>query len=160
MQTRLLIGGIDGGSVVRVVGRGTMQESTSFRDAVLPHLDQGPVVFDASECDYLDSTFLGCLVGLQKAAEQSPSGRFVIAANESKRIQLFTTSALDKYFQFLDACPDPTTELAPVEIDALDKTNMGRHVAGCHERLAERGGPDAPAFKAVADRLSKELDRE
>lgn len=160
MQTQLLIGRIAQGRVVRVVGRGTMQQSVAFRDAVLPILDSELVVFDASECEYLDSTFLGCLVGIQKTANASTSGRFAIAASHEDRVKLFSLSALDKFFHFLDACPELTSELTPAGIDALDTPTLGRHVATCHASLAEQGGPEADTFRSIVERLTHELDRE
>ena len=159
METQYLVGEVAGGRLVRVVGRGTMQESPAFREVVRPHLDRGLVVLDASECEFMDSTFLGCLIGIQKAAEQSASGRFLIAADKEHRDRLFSLSSLDKYFHFVDACPAPTSDLAPAEIDRSDTATLGRHVAKAHEELAERGGKEAPAFRAVARRLSEELDR-
>lgn len=159
MATRMLIGEIDGGRLVRVVGRGTMQESPAFQEAVKPHLDHELVVFDASECEYLDSTFLGCLVGAQKVAKTSPTGRFAIVAGEADRARLFSLSALHKYFEFLETCPEPVCELESAEAAPLEKKTLGRHVADCHADLAERGGPEAPTFQAIAQRMSEELDR-
>ena len=72
MPCELLIGPISDGTVVCLVGRGTMCESPAFRDVAERLLDRGDVVFDASRCDYLDSTFLGCLIGLKKSCEQCP----------------------------------------------------------------------------------------
>ena len=158
MQTQLLVGPIAEGCVVRVVGHGTMQESLAFRSAIQANINRGLIVFDASECSYLDSTFLGGLIGIQKAAEQSPRGRFVIVADESMRLQLFSTSSLDRYFDFVDECPEPTGELETLEVDALDSKTLGRHIAVCHQSLADRGGPDSGAFRSIAERLSEELD--
>jgi len=159
MQTNLLTGHITSGLVIRVVGRGTMQESHAFQTAIESNIDDGVelIVFDATDCEYLDSTFLGCLIGIQKAAEQSPLRRFVIAASKAKRVTLFCTSALDRFFDFVDVCPDLLDELESIDIDQLGPVPLGRHIAGCHQRLADRGGRDAAAFRSIADRLTKEL---
>ena len=157
METQMYVGQIDEGCVLRLVGRGTMQESVAFRSAIESNLDC-LIVFDASECTYLDSTFLGCLIGIQKCAEKSSQGRFVIAASESMRMQLFTTSSLDKYFDFIDTCPALIGPMEKVPVDHLDAVALGRHIAHCHQRLADRGGPEASAFRSIADRLSRELE--
>lgn len=157
MQTQMYVGEIADGCVLRLVGRGTMQESVAFRSAIESNLDC-LIVFDASQCTYLDSTFLGCLIGIQKSAEKSSKGRFVIAASESMRLKLFSTSSLDRYFDFIDACPEIIGDIEKVPVDHLDAVALGRHIAHCHQRLADRGGPEASAFRSIADRLSRELE--
>jgi anti-anti-sigma regulatory factor len=159
MQSELLIGQVSNGLVLRVVGRGTMQESVAFRAAAESNTDGGIVIFDAMQCEYLDSTFLGCLIGIKKACEQSANRRFVIKACNATRVKLFSTSSLDKYFDFIETCPEPA-ELKPIDTGALDPTTLGRHAMRCHEHLAERGGREAAAFKSVADCLRKELNKD
>lgn len=160
MKTELLMGCLSDGLIVRIVGHGTMQNSAAFREIAKANLNRGLIVFDATECDYLDSTFLGTLVGVQKLCEQAPKSRFLIAATESKRIKLFSLSALNQYFEFVDEPPTPVGELEPLDVEQLDPQELGRHVMLCHRRLAERGGEQAEAFRGIADRLREELGEE
>lgn len=157
MPTEFIVGRIQDGLVIRLVGRGTMCESPAFREAALRALDQGTVIFDATGCDYLDSTFLGCLIGLKKSCEHSAKRRFLIAASAAARIKLFCTSSLDRYFDFVDECPEILDQCATIDIGRIERDEFGRHVLRCHEQLAEMGGREAPAFRAIAERLAKEL---
>ena len=157
MDSQLLMGNLPDGIVIRVVGRGTMQDSPVFRAAAELALKRGRLVCDMADCQYLDSTFLGCLVGVQKRAEMRPNAEFVIAADPTTRIKLFSTSALDQYFQFVDEQPAATGELVAIEGGELDRDELGRHVLDCHRRLAERGGADGEEFRRVCDRLEGEL---
>ncbi len=93
MPSKFLIGHLSDGLVIRVVGCATMRESPAFRAAVEPNLDAGNVLFDATQCDYVDSTFLGCLIGIKKACELLSSRRFVIAACAATRIRNRRTSS-------------------------------------------------------------------
>ena len=160
MSSTLLAGRVPEGIVLRVVGRGTMAESVAVRAVADANQAAHIVVFDATECEYLDSTFLGCLIGLHKACENSPSRRFVIAAAPDQQMRLFSTSSLDKFFDFVDACPGPVKELVTVDAEKPDRTTLGWHVMRCHERLAECGGSEADSFRTVVDRLRKDLDGE
>ena len=108
----------------------------------------GPVIFDAAQCEYLDSTFLGCLIGLQKKSEQS-RGHFSIAASHETQLKLFSLSSLYKYFDFVEPALGDVKNLERVDIDALDAQSLGRHVMQCHGTLAERGGREAPAFRRL-----------
>jgi anti-anti-sigma regulatory factor len=157
MSSQFLIGRCSEGILVRVVGRGTMRESPAFRDAVEPFLNSQAVVFDATECDYLDSTFLGCLISINKECEEPPRCRFVVVAPEARRNELFTLSSLHQYFHFVDVCPEVEGELVPIDISALAPEEMGMHVMKCHRRLADLGGPEAEVFRSAAERLAKEL---
>ncbi|QDU54894.1 STAS domain-containing protein [Aeoliella mucimassa] len=157
MQTQMFLGNMPGGVVIRVSGRGTMHESPAFRAAAELALQRGPLVCDMASCDYLDSTFLGCLVGVRKLAEQHAQ-RFSIVADSSQQIKLFSLSALNKYFDFDDECPSTIGEWMEIEPDQLDVKALGRHVLVCHECLAEQGGAESQAFEKVVQRLSIELD--
>jgi anti-anti-sigma regulatory factor len=134
-----------------------MQESPAFCAAVSTAIESSVVVFDATRCEYLDSTFLGCLVGLKKSCERRSQRRFLIAASPAIRFKLFRTSSLDQYFEFVDACPETEGPLAVMELASPDRDVLGRHVMSCHAMLAEVGGDEAPAFKDIADRLAEEL---
>jgi anti-anti-sigma regulatory factor len=157
MPSEFLIGRFSEGLIVRIVGRGTIQESLAFRATVEPGLDASAIVFDATQCEYVDSTFLGFLVWMKKDCEQSGQRRFVIAASEATRVKLFTASSLAGYFDFVDACPKPLGRFMKIDAKTLDAESLGRHVLRCHELLADMGGRQAPAFRAAADRLAKEL---
>ena len=156
MPAQLLIGRVADGLILRVVGRATMQESLAFRAAVESNVSGGAIIFDAMQCDHLDSTFLGCLIGIKKACESSAC-RFFIHATNATRVKLFSTSSLDRFFDFIDTCPEPSDELQPIDIEKLDPMTLGRHAMRCHEHLAERGGREAAAFRSVADCLRKEI---
>lgn len=159
MPCEFLIGHACDGVVVRLVGRGTMNESSAFHAAVEPNLSAGVVVFDATHCDYLDSTFLGCLVGIKKASASIPDSRFVIVAPPAIRAILFSSTSLDHYFDFVDDSPQLCDEFTPIAVPALEADDLGNHVMHCHKRLAAMGGNDAPAFQAVVDRLAAELGK-
>lgn len=155
----MLIGHTAHETVIRVVGSGTMQESAAFQKAAKSLLTAGTgrVVFDASDCEYLDSTFLGCLISIQKYAEASSNGDFCIAASPSKRIKLFSTSSLDHYLHFVEKAPAALDELTRLDVVHQEPDILGRHVATCHDELAERGGSESEAFRSIAERLKKEL---
>ncbi len=157
MSCELLIGSSSDGTVLSLVGRGTMCESPAFREVAEPLLDKGVVVFDASRCEYLDSTFLGCLIGVKKACEPFPERRFLIAASADTRLKLFCTSSLHRYFDFIDECPEVVGGCTKVDLEKPEQRELGHHVMRCHKRLAEMGGRESGAFQAIADQLANEL---
>ncbi|MCO6044093.1 STAS domain-containing protein [Aeoliella sp. ICT_H6.2] len=144
--------------VIRIVGRATMQDSPALRKTAEMAIDSHHLVWDMSECEYLDSTMLGCLIGVRKEAERLKR-QMVIVADKPRQVKLFTTSSLDKFFDFIDECPQVSTDWMEIEREGLDTDALTRHVLVCHERLADRGGTDGEAFRRVVDRLSTEIEQ-
>ena len=154
------------GYCVRIEGRGTMRESRSAAEFVARSLDANPtptIVVDLSACDYLDSTFLGCLVETQRRVGKAPvppgvSGpRFVVSAPAEKVKKLLAPTKLDVVLKTTAQPPPLAGEY--VDLPAADPASPDviRHVMECHRRLAELGGPQQTAFAAIADNIEREL---
>jgi anti-anti-sigma regulatory factor len=149
------------GCCVRVTGRGTVRESAAARDVATRTLDAEPasvVVFDLSACDYLDSTFLGCLTGLYQAYGRPKPARFLVAGPAATRKKLMGACRLDRLLPAVDAPPEVAAAFVPVPAyDETDPIEMTRHVMTCHRELAAVEGPMQAAFTRIADQLEREL---
>jgi anti-sigma B factor antagonist len=149
------------GVVVRVVGAGTIAESPlvyASAEKILRDAEQR-VVIDLSACTYVDSTFLGGLVGLFRRHGGS-GDRFAIFAPEPLRRPLFGVSRLDTILPFAEEEPVTFDEGIPVDMQLpTSPEELARHVADCHRRLSEVGGPEAKEFARVADAITAEAER-
>ncbi|MBW3600979.1 MAG: STAS domain-containing protein [Planctomycetes bacterium] len=156
------------GCLIRVVGRGTMRESRVFHDYARRCLEavaedgvdprEPLVVIDLSECERLDSTFLGCLVDLHKRFNRGGAAPFAVAAPPEVAAELLRCSRLDRLLPLCRETPTTAGDGAPLLTEsAVDARDLGRHVMECHRRLAEQGGPMGEAFARVADQLEREL---
>jgi anti-anti-sigma factor len=151
----------DAGYLVRVEGRGTIDESisfTSFVSAILDCDSSRRVILDLSACDYLDSTFLGCLLALHQQFNRQSPQRFVIAASGEVRTRLLARTRLDQVLPLTD---DGDTE-SPREWQCISSAEMQQrdfvsYLIDCHRRLAKLGGPDSSALQQVAEQLAREL---
>ena len=158
IHTRLEIARWDDGFLVRVIGHGTATSSPTFKEFVLQCFEHrgARVVVDLGDCEYLDSTYLGCLIGLQKRCVRQPE-LFQIAADRATRIRLFSISVFDQILPLVDAPPAVMGEWMPLEPDDVRIEELGRHVMECHRALAALPCEEAPKFLAVAKRLAEEL---
>ncbi len=152
----------ENGYVVHIDGAATMKHSPAFRAFVHRCLEgdrQAIVTVDLTDCDYLDSTFLGCFVGLHKLGGEGNDGRlrFFAAPNQCQR--LFAHSLLDRVLNIVDHCPLLAGDFADIPSCELDALAFGNHIMQCHRRLAAVGGKDAAAFSSVAEQLARELGR-
>ena len=157
----LEVGRTSAGYVVRIEGRGSMHESPGLKALALEALDATPTTeftVDLSDCEYLDSTFLGCLVGLHtKFNAKSGRRRVRVAGSDDKLGRLFGPTGLERILPRHDGGAGVVNEWLTVPAADLDRDELGRHLIECHRRLAEVGGPQAGAFAAIADQLEHDL---
>jgi anti-anti-sigma regulatory factor len=144
---------------IRIEGRGTLRESPAVREFARQILDgePGALVIDLTGCEYLDSTFLGCLVHLHRHDGSVCPPRLQIAAQPEDCKRLLAPNGLDTLFHLTPDCPAVIGQdmvLPPME---TSRDALGRHVLECHRRLAELGGPNQAALQSVVDQLDREL---
>jgi hypothetical protein len=142
-----------------VEGRGTLRESPAVYEFAEHALSDecSTLVVDLSACDYLDSTFMGCLVILQKRHGHGTPPRLLIAAPPDVGHRVLAPNHLDGLFHMVDASPEVVGGEEALPSLELGVSDFGRHVLDCHRRLAEVDGPSQAAFAAVADGLAREL---
>jgi len=147
------------GYCLRVEGRGTMRESASALQFVAAPLAQPgtSVVVDLSACEHLDSTFLGCLVEMQRRAGRATPPRLVISAPPEKVKKLLSPTKLDLVLKTTAEPPAVTGEWVALRGAEAGSADVLRHVMECHRLLAQTGAPQKAAFAAIADNIEREL---
>ena len=158
-DSSLEIGRTEQGILFRVTGRGTMRESRLVARSAERYLESKgcTLTIDLSCCDYLDSTFLGCLVQLYKRFGPEAAQRYLVVAPEEKRERLLAPVHLDEVLPLADASPPLVGECQQIRLAEIDARELGTHVMQCHRRLAELAGPNQETFRHVADQLAREL---
>jgi hypothetical protein len=158
--TQLKIAPTQDGCVIRVEGEGTMGQSPAAREVALNTLGADPkavVVFDLSACEYLDSTFLGCLMDVYRQFGRTPTPRYFIAADASQRKKLLGPTHLDRLIPMLDTAPAPCGPWLTVRTQNLTPRDLTRHVMECHQALADSECPMRGVFAKIVQHLEREL---
>lgn len=160
-ESKLKVARTANGYRLRVEGRGTMRESRAAQAFAMQSQPSGggQVVFDLSACDYLDSTFQGCLLELQRAFGRGPDSRFAIANPSDKVAKLLHNAHVDRFIHITTNCPEPIGDEIVIPPEVMDSHEMMQHVMECHRHLAEIGGPGQAAFQQIADQMARELQR-
>ena len=137
-----------------------MRESRPAAEFASRSLDAAgtTLVVDVSACDHLDSTFLGCLVELQRKVVKQDRTRFGVHAPPDKAQKLFAATRLDAVLRIVNEPPQVIGEMVTLPAADPASPDLMRHVMECHRRLAELGGPQQAAFAAIADNLERELE--
>src|SRR4051794_8466424 len=86
-------------------GRATMHHGLALRRAAEQALAQGAtdVCVDLRRCSYMDSTFMGTLLFLQRALARAGRGRFALVAPSAACNQLIEQMGLADVYPVVDA---------------------------------------------------------
>jgi len=154
---------------IKVVGRGSFQNSSCLKAFYQQLLKEGVrrFIVDLEACTYLDSTFLGILLGLGLKLREAGNGLLHILNANPRNLELLTNLGLDRLIHIEGAvgngssavhlngvkkehleempCPVPTrAEAAPTILEA-------------HENLMEFDPRNVPKFKDVVEFLREDL---
>lgn len=148
-----------GGFVIRVRGSGTSRQSPALAGFVRTIFEQHPeatISVDLLRCEYLDSTFLGCLLTLQRTGQD----RFEVVANDASRERLLTATRIDSCLRLTTTAPPAGSAFEPLQIDASSDRELGQHMMETHQALAEVPSEFAARFKSIALQLMRELEQQ
>ncbi len=142
----------------QVEGWTTMNQSLSFRRSAEQALANGTRVLkvDLRQCTFMDSTFIGTLLFLKRAAHRQPGGEFFLVCPSAACGRLFKQMGLEGVFPCVNEEGGPCggTELnrVPDDVKALQC-----NVIQAHQELASLDGPAGEQFRAVARCLEQDL---
>jgi anti-anti-sigma regulatory factor len=159
----LKIAPTEAGCVIRVEGDGTMGQSPAAREVALNTLAadaSAVVVFDLAVCDYLDSTFLGCLMDVYRRFGRTQPQRYFLAASPDQRRKLLGPTHIDRLIPTMDAAPAPCGPWVTLRPQDLSSRDLTRHVMECHQALADSECPMRSVFAKIVTRLELELAKQ
>jgi anti-anti-sigma regulatory factor len=156
---------------VRVVGRGTFQNSQPLRLFALQKIDQGQreFVVDLGQCQGMDSTFLGVLAGIGLHLRQNGKLATVHIVNISPRnLELLQTLGLDRLLTTNSSTPPPLAEAGYRKLPDTDLTQL-THPPGkdettdlmieAHDNLVRADKHNAPKFRELTRFLRESIER-
>jgi anti-sigma B factor antagonist len=150
-------------AVIRITGRANCLSSVPFKRVINSLIERGRRVFtlDLSDCQLMDSTFLGVLVGLNRTLGQyEPDGGFSLyRPTEQVRVLLDNLGILE-LFSTAESL-DQAEAAEPVEADeAPDKTEFTRSSLEAHRTLIDANPENEAKFKEVTRFLEEDLKRQ
>lgn len=149
---------------VRVVGRGTFQNGQPLRRYATDLLGRGCDQFfvDLSQCQGMDSTFLGVLAGIGLRLVQSGrAGKIHVVNVSARNMELLQTLGLDRLFDINITGRDHTQHAFPPEdgfqmlpdsdiVDTtkrLNKYETANFMLEAHDNLVKADPRNAPKFQ-------------
>ena len=148
---------------VKVVGRGSFQNSGCLKAFYTQLLNQkvNRFVVDLDACTYLDSTFLGILLGLGLKLKMAGNGLLHILNASPRNIELLRNLGLDRLIH-IDAKRAGTNGVPEVAFKEMPcpvqtKAEAGPTILEAHENLMEFDPRNVPKFKDVVEFLREDL---
>ncbi|MFQ3168962.1 MAG: anti-anti-sigma factor [Limisphaerales bacterium] len=150
-------------AVVRITGRANCLSSVPFKRVVNGLIQRGRQTFtlDLSDCQLMDSTFLGVLVGLNRTLSQAgPGGGFSLyKPTESVRVLLDNLGILE-LFKTAESLGQVEAAEPAEDAEAADKTELTRTSLEAHKTLIEANPKNEAKFKEVTRFLEEDLKQQ
>ncbi|OGV79715.1 MAG: hypothetical protein A3K19_06440 [Lentisphaerae bacterium RIFOXYB12_FULL_65_16] len=160
-EARVLVATTDEVVQVRVLGRATFKVSQELRDFGVRTVKGGAkrFILDLSECQGMDSTFLGVLAMIGLAGRNQAQFVVVNAAPSIK--DLMGGVGLSKLWAYADKPVAPVTwsGLCEAAEGAVSVAGMAGLVLEAHRSLMDLDPQNVPKFRDVVELLTAELAR-
>lgn len=114
------------------------------------------VFVDLSECDYMDSTFLGLIVGLAKRLKASSGAKIVLGGSSEACVGLLRTIGVLKLVELLPRLPDWPEALERV---GRGVTATAQFLLDTHEELSSLSAENRAKFSALTSMLRDSISR-
>ena len=129
-------------------GRATWTQCDAFYETACAIIGVGrPLVLDLSECEYLDSTFLGTMHELTAHSE------VCIEGVKPEVRSLFEELHMDRVLECIGTGGGPAPELRPLIRGGVDPRSGKLRILRAHEALSELSGENRSRFQDVVESM-------
>ncbi len=167
-QDSLTAAYIDQTAVIRVEGRGSFRISPpmkQFIHRVIESKSANRILIDMSDCNGMDSTFMGVLAGLSHYVKDKPDVALKLINLSAKNQKLLITLGVDRVVDYsLSTTGDereliahPGTDLQTLEPDFADKLEAAKTTLEAHETLVDINPENFAKFESVLELLQADV---
>lgn len=144
---------------VRVHGRATFKSAPVLRDFILHELAQARlgILIDFSECEGVDSTFVGTLTSLSLQCRRSGRGCIKLFNVPPHVYNVFHTLGLTMVLDLAGTPMSGTPDYQPAPIGTYSRTDIASLMLDAHQTLAALNDKNALEFRNVIEFLRASL---
>ncbi|MEM6910495.1 MAG: STAS domain-containing protein [Verrucomicrobiota bacterium] len=165
-EGQILAGSFEGFLWIRVVGKGSFQNSPAMKSYIDQSQAEGSlVIVDLEACTGLDSTFMGTLTGLALRAREQNRGDLQVVNADKRNFRLLKGLGLDQIFPVRPDVGDFSAQqkqvchaLEEADRKASCQEERARHMLEAHEALGEVDEENKGRFRDVVSLLRESLD--
>ena len=147
-------------AVVKICGRATFVSSVHFKKLFNNLIRQGCEKFtlDLSDCQLMDSTFLGVLVGLSRNFSNSADSIFLFNPSDQVNDMFDNLGILNFFGSINDLGLKTDFDSVSCNENLTDKTELTRNSLDAHQALMGVNMENKIKFKEVALYLEKKIN--
>ncbi len=158
---RMLVGENADAIVVRIDGPATMAIGPNFSALCEHYRDDRhrPIFVDLSRCEWLDSTFAGCLLSQSVRSRSDQAASFaLVAASPGCRDALDKLGVTEMLLDESATVPSHIT-FEPVTPETFSPDRLAQTVVDAHDRLADVNEANQRTFGTIAAAFRADLER-
>ncbi|MBN1798993.1 MAG: STAS domain-containing protein [Spirochaetales bacterium] len=146
---------------IKAAGHITANNCYILRKRIFNRLDKDPPVkeiyADLADCSYMDSTFIGILIGINKKFKSSYGKKINIVCPSTECCKLFEGLGITKLLHLEDTSVDLPLNMEIISHHQKPSTTM---LLDAHEDLMETSDENKNKFKLLKEILEKKLNQE
>lgn len=151
----------DSGLFIKAQGHITAAVSTDLRELILNRLTKAPAPAllgaDLSECEYMDSTFMGLLVGFHKRYKVLTGRGLTVLRPSAECVKLLNGLGILKLMTLVtEAAPASPDTWMSLKAQRAPSTEVVLHA---HRNLSEISPENEKKFSVLQEVLEKELEK-
>lgn len=149
--------------IFKVSGRGTIRNSPPLEKLALAALNEGEakeIIIDLKDCLYMDSTFMGALVGINCALLKKGDPRLIITNADDRSKHLLDNLGLSRIMELRNNSEKFETEWELVVNEPMEPNTLAKHILTAHDYLGDIDTQNQTRFGEVKRLLLESLSRE
>lgn len=162
--SKVLVGSLKAGYMVKVVGKGTMEYCSDLFQYLSTKIDTESVeniYFELSSATYLDSSFIGVIVSIQKKIKKNKNCNVILLNPSEKVKEILSTMGLLEILPIQEQSGLKNIEITDEIQKKLEKNYEDiQLLLESHQNLMELNSANKKRFSLVEEMLRKELERE
>lgn len=159
MSETILYGETPQGIYIRAKGHLTAKLCADVRTRAFERIESGDAVpacyLDLSECEYMDSTFLGLIVGINKKLRKASGAEVVILHAEPACVELLKSIGVAKLVRLEDGGVEFPAAMQDLTGDVKATPEF---ILDAHENLSELSDVNRKRFAVLQDILKRQID--
>ncbi|MFP4362444.1 MAG: STAS domain-containing protein [Spirochaetia bacterium] len=152
---------VDGVLYIKGSGHVTAKLCTDVRKEVFERIDEEPrldsIYIELSDCDYMDSTFMGLLVGFNKRFKKMAGKPIEIVQPSSECVKLLKGLGIFRLLRVTDKKINMPKEMKKITENSTATAEM---VLRAHENLIEISDENREKFRVLHSILKKQAEQE
>ncbi|NOX97757.1 MAG: STAS domain-containing protein [Nitrospirae bacterium] len=149
--------------IFKVSGRGTIRNSPPLENLALAALKEGEakeIIIDLEDCLYMDSTFMGTLVGINAALLKKGNRKLIIVNANDRNKHLLSNLGLSRIMELRNKVGKFETEWELIVNAPLKSRVLAKHILAAHNSLEKIDAQSKARFSEVKRLLLESLSQE